>query len=161
MHTRLLVDSIDECRLGALLRVEDAGHVELEALGDLVLELELSAEGVGGGPGLGDDETLLIVGILGLQVAIDCGRARIARATDAEGDAGGGFGLDFKRGAEDGEVLAQEVVGALAEVLNVAQRRHRHQHKFFLSTRKNRTFQFGGTGWGRLMVKKVKSGKEG
>jgi hypothetical protein len=48
----LLVDGRKDGRLLRLGRVEGGREVELETLGDLVLELELGAEDVGGGPGL-------------------------------------------------------------------------------------------------------------
>lgn len=48
----LLVDGSDNGRLLRLGGVQGGRNVELEALGDLVLELELGAEQVGGGPGL-------------------------------------------------------------------------------------------------------------
>ena len=46
--------------------MEDGGGVELEALGDLVLELNLGAERVRGGPGLGEGEAVGLVGVLAL-----------------------------------------------------------------------------------------------
>ena len=48
----LLVDGSQNGGLLRLGRVEGGREVELETLGDLVLELELRAEQVGGGPGL-------------------------------------------------------------------------------------------------------------
>jgi len=70
----LLVGRAEVHRLCALVRVERGGGVELEALGDLVLELDLSAERVVGGPGLGDGETVGLVGVFALEVAGDVGR---------------------------------------------------------------------------------------
>ena len=46
--------------------MEEGGGVELETLGDLVLELDLGAECVGGGPGLSDGEAVVLVGVLAL-----------------------------------------------------------------------------------------------
>lgn len=71
VDARLLVGSIDKSRLVALLRLESRVQVELEALGNLVLDLELRLENVGGGPGLGEGETVLAVGVFGLEVSID------------------------------------------------------------------------------------------
>lgn len=48
----LLVDGSQDGGLLRLGRVKSGREVELETLGDLVLELELRAEQVGGGPGL-------------------------------------------------------------------------------------------------------------
>lgn len=52
MERGLLVDGSEDGGLGRLGRVEGGSEVELQALGDLVLELNLGAEEVGGGPGL-------------------------------------------------------------------------------------------------------------
>lgn len=70
----LLVGRAEVHRLCALVRVERGGGVELEALGDLVLELDLGAERVVGGPSLGDGETVDLVGVFALEVAGDVGR---------------------------------------------------------------------------------------
>jgi len=51
--------------------VERGGGVELEALGDLVLELDLGAERVVGGPGLGDGQAVDFVRVFALEVAGD------------------------------------------------------------------------------------------
>lgn len=73
MDTGLLVDGVHESRsrLGSLLRKQHAGDIKLEALCELVLELELSAESVGSGPSLSGNDTLLEVRVLGLNVGVD------------------------------------------------------------------------------------------
>ena len=48
----LLVDGSHDCRFLRLGRVERSSQVKLQTLCDLVLQLELSSEEVGGGPGL-------------------------------------------------------------------------------------------------------------
>ena len=48
----VLEDGGDDGSLSVLLGVEGSSEVELEALGELVLELNLSSENVGGGPSL-------------------------------------------------------------------------------------------------------------
>lgn len=52
MERGLLVDGSEDGSLGRLGGVEGGSEVELQALGDLVLELNLGAEEVGSGPGL-------------------------------------------------------------------------------------------------------------
>lgn len=47
-----LVDGTDDGSLSVLGRVQGGGNIELEALGELVLELDLSSEKVGGVPDL-------------------------------------------------------------------------------------------------------------
>ena len=71
METRLLVDRVDDSGLVALLRGQSSVEVNFKALGDLVLNLDLVAEDVGGGPGLGEGQTVGLVGKLGLDVAVD------------------------------------------------------------------------------------------
>lgn len=74
VKTRLLVRRAEGDRLCALLRVERGDGVELEALGDLVLELDLGAERIEGGPGLSDGQAVGFVVVFALEVACDVGR---------------------------------------------------------------------------------------
>lgn len=97
--------------------MEDGGGVELEALGDLVLELDLGAERVRGGPGLGEGEAVDLVGVLALQVASDDRRFRVAVSVDLERDIGRGASLDLEGSASEVVVLAKEIVGGLSKVL--------------------------------------------
>lgn len=71
METRLLVNSVEKCRLLVLLRKQRGIQVELETLRNLILELNLGFQDVGGCPTLGEDKAVLEVGILGLNVPID------------------------------------------------------------------------------------------
>lgn len=57
-----------------LLGVKSGGSLQLEALGDLVVELDLVAERVGGVPRLGDGQAVSLVGVLALEVAKDVRR---------------------------------------------------------------------------------------
>ena len=95
MNTRLLVGRAEEHRLCVLFRVERGGGVKLEALGDLILELDLGAERVVGGPGLGDGQTMDFVRVFALEVACDKGGFRVTATVDLEGDVRGGGGLDL------------------------------------------------------------------
>jgi hypothetical protein len=49
---RLLVDGSKDGRLLGLGGVKGGSEVQLQSLGDLVLQLDLGSEEVGGGPGL-------------------------------------------------------------------------------------------------------------
>lgn len=117
VEAALLVHGAEDSGLRALLRGEAGGEVELEALGNLVLELDGVAEDVGGGPGLGDGESVGLVGPLALDVAVDDVGLGVLGAGDLEGDVGSGVGLDLKGGAVEGVLLLEEVVGRLAKVL--------------------------------------------
>ena len=116
MKAGLLVDGGQQSRLGTLLRQQSGGEVELETLGNLVLELNLGAKHVRGRPGLGEGETVVLEVVFGLEVAGDCGLG-VPDESDLEGDTGRRGGLDVESGAVDGEVLAEEVIGGLSEVL--------------------------------------------
>ncbi|SRR6266702_8332567 len=117
MKARLLVSGIEKHRLCALLGMEDGGGVEFEALRDLVLELDLGAERIGGGPGLREGEAVSLVGVLALYVASDEGIFRVAVSVDLESDVGGCGGLDLEGSAMEVVVLAEEIVGGLSKVL--------------------------------------------
>lgn len=53
--------------------------------GKVVLELNLSVQVVGGGPGLSEGDTLGLVGILGLEVTNDDTRLVVAETVNLEG----------------------------------------------------------------------------
>lgn len=117
VKTGLLVGGGEESVLGLLLGDESGDKLELETLGDVVLELNVVAEDVGSGPGLGEGDTILAVLPLGLEVTVDGLRLGVTDTENAEGDTVGGLGLDLERVAVDGVVLGKEVVGGLAKVL--------------------------------------------
>ena len=70
---------------------------------------------------MGESEAVVLVVVLGVEVAGDGGRG-IPDEANLEGYAGRRGGLDFESGAIDGEVLAQEVIGGLSEVLKAEKR---------------------------------------
>jgi hypothetical protein len=117
METGLLVGSSNDSRLLAFLREERGSQVELEALGDVVLELNLGAEDVGGGPGLGEDEAVLPVDVLGLNITGNDVALVVTSTSNAESRVGRSQGLDFERDTVEWVVLAEQVARRLAEVL--------------------------------------------
>lgn len=85
VEAELLVLDAD---LGVLLAIggqETASDVELEALGDLVLELNLGGEEVASGPRLGDGQAVLVVDILGLELTSNGAGLVVLVAEDVEG----------------------------------------------------------------------------
>lgn len=71
VETGLLVDGSQQGRLGTFLGQQSSSKVELQTLGNLVLELDLGAKHVRGRPGLGENETMVLEVVLGLDVAGD------------------------------------------------------------------------------------------
>jgi hypothetical protein len=95
VKARLLVGRAEKHRLCVLVRVERGGGIELEAFGDLVLEFDLGAERIVGGPGLSDGQAMGLVRVFALEVAGDVGRFRVTATVDLEGDVRGGRGFDL------------------------------------------------------------------
>lgn len=83
----------------------------------MVLRLDGGAEERASADDLGDGKAVGAVGVLDLCVLVDGTLVVLAR--DTEGDTGGRDGLDLERGTAGDEVLAQQVVGRLAEILRV------------------------------------------
>lgn len=117
MESGLLVYRGEDSGLGALLRCQRGGKIDLEAVGDLVVNLNLVAKDVGGGPGLGESQTMLAVGPLALDVTSDKVGLRVARTANFEGDVRRSLGFDFERCSMEMIVLGQQVVGGLAKIL--------------------------------------------
>ena len=74
----LLVDGVEQGRSVSSLGCQRGREVEFQALGKIGVELELRLEDVGGGPGFGQDEAVLVVGVLGLGVTGDALRLGVA-----------------------------------------------------------------------------------
>jgi hypothetical protein len=117
VDTSLLVGGSHDRRLLVLVRVEGSGEVELQALGHVVLELELGAEDVRGRPCLGVGEAVRLVGVLELDITGDGAALVVLHTSDAESSVALGLGLDLERDALERVVLAEEVARRLAEVL--------------------------------------------
>ena len=117
MHAGLLVREVKKRALRALVWGDRGGDVDLEALCELVVDLDERAEGVRRRPGVGERQTVRLGRVLRLNVARDQVRLVVARARDFECDAGGGGRLDLERRRGEGVVLREQVVRRLAEVL--------------------------------------------
>jgi hypothetical protein len=113
----LLIGRTEEDRLCVLLGVDGGCGVELEALGDLVVELDLVAERVVGRPGLSDGQAVGLVGVLALEVTRDERGFRVADSVDLEGDVRRSRGFNLEGCTVEVVVLAEEVIGGLAKVL--------------------------------------------
>jgi hypothetical protein len=117
VETRLFVNSVDERVLCSLLRKEGGGKVELQTIGDLVFKFDLATEDVRSGPGLGDGETMLAIGVFSLDVASDGGWLGVLRTRDFKSHVGRSLGFDLEGSSVEGVVLAKEIIGRLAEIL--------------------------------------------
>lgn len=96
---------------------ERSGELTLKTLSKSLVDLNLGVENVGGGPALGDGDTVGLVGVLGLEVTGD-GAVLLGRLTLGDkGDTVGGLGLDLEGGSSKVVVvLGEEVVGCLGNV---------------------------------------------
>ena len=128
----LLVGGTEEDRLCVLIGVEGGRGLELEALRNLVIELNLVAECVVGGPGLSDGQAVGLVGVFALEVTGDERRLRVTVPIDLEGDVRRGRGFNLEGGAVEVVVLGEEVIRGLAKVLYARYR--------FASGKKKRKF---------------------
>ena len=117
MKARLLVGRTEEDRLCVLVGVDGGCGVELEALGNLVVELDLVAERVVGHPGLSDGQAVGLVGVLALEITRNETRFRVTVSVDLEGDVRGSRSFNLEGGTIEVVVLAEEVIGGLAKVL--------------------------------------------
>ncbi|GAO49076.1 hypothetical protein G7K_3235-t1 [Saitoella complicata NRRL Y-17804] len=131
VESGLLVGSEKLSGAGTSLRLEGSKGIDLEALGDVVVELDLGGQEVGGGPALGKGEAVNAVGVLALEVTSD-GTFGVLGTLDGEEDTVGGSSLDLEGGTyksngdymgkrahsrtREREVLGQEVVRQLGEV---------------------------------------------
>jgi len=113
---RLLVDGSKDGRLLGLGGVKGGSEVQLQSLGDLVLQLDLGSEEVGGGPSLGEGQAVLEVDVLSLNVTSNGGRVGITDTSDLEDNIGRGGSLDLEGDTVGRVVLDEEVRGGLAEV---------------------------------------------
>lgn len=96
VSTRLLISGAKDSRLGAFVGVKTSVEFEFQALGDLVLELDVGAEEISGGPGLSEGDSVFGVRVFGLDVTVDDVGFRVSVAGDFEGHVGWGLGLDLE-----------------------------------------------------------------
>jgi len=113
----LLVDSSQNSSFLGFGRVERSLQVELQTLGDLVLELELRSEEVGGGPSLGKDQPILKVDVFPLDISRDSIARSVLLTRNFESHVARCQSLDFEGGTLDRVVLEEEVRSGLSEVL--------------------------------------------
>ena len=88
VDTGLLVDSVEQDRFFSGLGCQRGRETEFQALGKIVVKLKLRLEDVGSGPGFGQDEAVLVVGVLGLNVTADALRLGVAQTRNLEGNGG-------------------------------------------------------------------------
>lgn len=117
VQTGLLVGGGEKSVLSLLVGHQGGHQLELESLGNVVLELNVVAEHVGSRPCLGESHAVLSVLPLGFQVTVDSLRLGVSDAENAEGDTVRCAGLDLERVAVNGVVLGEQVAGSLAKIL--------------------------------------------
>ena len=96
VNTGLLVGASNDGVLGLLVGDKGRDQLQLEALSNVVLELDVVPQHVRRGPSLGQGGAASLVGPLGLEFTVDLVRLGVARSQDSEADIVGGFRLDLK-----------------------------------------------------------------
>ena len=114
---RLLESQVEQTAVDSLFGVQARVRLELETLGELVLDFELGAEDVGSRPGVREHSSILVIGVFRLEVTRNASRLCITRSRDAERHIGGRLGLDLETNRMERIILAQEIVGAFSEIL--------------------------------------------
>lgn len=107
MKTGLLVDEVQESALGTLIGGDRRIDINLEALGELVVNLHKGFESVGSRPRVGEGETVSFVRVLRLDVTDNEVRLGSLYAGDFESDAGWRSCLNLEPGLAEGIVLAE------------------------------------------------------
>ena len=146
MQPALLIAPIQHRRLRALIRAQARRQIQLEALRQDIIHLDDIPEHIRRGPRLREGDAVQLVRVLALDVAGDGVRLGVAHAGDFEGDVGGGLGFDFERGALEGVVFLEEVVGGFAEVLGGDEAGWLVSLSIYVYIAIGITFQEGGTG---------------
>lgn len=101
VDTRLLVAASNQSILGLLVRHQRGNHLQLQALCNLVLQLDVCSQDVRRSPGLSQGGTALLVGPLGFQITLNLVTLGVANTLYAEGDIVGCLGLDVKAWSVD------------------------------------------------------------
>lgn len=96
VNSTLLVSRVQDSALASLIREKSGGKVELETACNSVFYLNLGTERVRGRPSLSEGKTVLAVGVLRLDIAVDSVRLRVLRASNLEGDIGRGLRFHLK-----------------------------------------------------------------
>lgn len=96
VDSTLLVSRVQNGALASLIREKSGGEIELETACNSVFYLNLGTERVRGSPSLSEGKTVLAVGVLRLDIAVDSVRLRVLRASNLEGDIGRGLRFHLK-----------------------------------------------------------------
>ena len=117
MITGLLEGQVEQTTVDSLLGVEARVCLELETLGELILDLELRAEDIGGSPSVRKNGSVFIVSIFGLEVTGNVAILRVTRSSNAEGHIRGRLRLHFQPDGMEWVVPTEQVRGAFSEIL--------------------------------------------
>ena len=96
VQTRLLIKSAQVGRFCALVGRKGGLEVDFETFGNEVVEFDLVVENIGGGPRLGQGESVDFVRELSLDVAMDNVCLGVTRSLDLERNVGRSLCLNFK-----------------------------------------------------------------
>lgn len=116
---RLFEGEVEETTVDALLRVEARMCLKLQAVGELVFDLKLRAENVGGGPRVGENSAILWVRVFGLEVTSNEAALCVTVTSDAERHIRRSFGFYLKSNCMEWIVSSKQVVRTFSEILRV------------------------------------------
>lgn len=117
MITRLLECQVEQSAVDSLFGVETRVCLELEALCELILDLELGAENVGRCPGVCKDGSVLVISVFGLEVPGNVTVFRVTRSSNTERHIGWCLRLHFEPDGMEWIVPTEKVRGAFSEIL--------------------------------------------
>ena len=101
----------------AISWVQGSRELKLQAVDNVIVKLDVGEQVVGVGPALGESDAVLAIGIFCLRCCSDRSEVIWLATRDLESHIGGGSGLDLEGSRANREILAQQIVGGLAEVL--------------------------------------------
>lgn len=110
VQTRLLIDGVQEGGFCAFVGGQGGRKIEFETLDNDVVEFDLVADDIGGGPCLCKGESVDFVSPLSFNVAIYNIRLGVTSSLDLESNVGRRLCLNFKRCSMEWIFLGEQVI---------------------------------------------------
>jgi hypothetical protein len=110
VQTRLLIAGVQDGGFCAFVGGQGGRKIKFETLDNEVVEFDLVAEDIGGGPCLCQGESVDFVSPLSFNVAIYSIRLGVTNSLDLEGNIGRRLCLDFKGCSIEWIILGEQVI---------------------------------------------------